>query len=327
MKKVLVTGGSGFLGAGLVKKLVHLGYHVRVLDNNFRGRARRLTEVINDIEFIEGDIRDQETVNRASKGIEWMFHLAFVNGTRFFYEKPGLVLEVGVKGALTTMDAVKKNGIEKYILASSSEVYQEPTRVPTDEHERIIIPDVTNPRFSYSGGKLISELLALHYLQPTDTQRIIFRPHNVYGPDMGWEHVVPEFMLRLRQILDKKTGNDAISFPIQGTGKETRAFCYVDDAVDGIVTAAEKGTDGNLYHVGVDEEVTITDIVNILGKISSVNLTAETKINLQQGSTTRRCPDIGKLRALGYDPKVSLEEGLRKCWEWYKDAIIDAPVE
>lgn len=321
-KKVLVTGGSGFLGAGLVKKLVHLGYDVKVLDNNFRGRARRLTEVMNDIEFIEGDIRDQETVNRALEGTEWLFHLAFVNGTKFFYGKPGLVLEVGVKGALTTMDAVKKNGIEKYILASSSEVYQEPTKVPTDESERIIIPDVTNPRFSYSGGKLISELLALHYLQPSDATRIIFRPHNVYGPDMGWEHVVPEFMLRIRELLKTSGGKTSVDFPIQGTGLETRAFCYVDDAVNGIIAAAEHGDDGKLYHVGVDEEISIGDVARQIGRIVGLDLNLQTKA-LLQGSTTRRCPDISRLRALGYEPKVSLEEGLQKCWAWYKDAGVD----
>ena len=323
MKKVLVTGGSGFLGSALVRKLVKLGYNVRVLDNNFRGSSRRLLEVINDIEFIQGDIRDQETVNNASSGVDWMFHLAFVNGTRFFYEKADLVLDVGVKGAITTMEAAKKNKVEKYILASSSEIYQQPTKVPTDEAERAMIPDVTNPRFSYSGGKLISELLTLHYLKSQDLKRIIFRPHNIYGPDMGWEHVIPDFMIRLREILKIENEDRKINFPIQGTGKETRAFCFVDDAVNGIMLSAEKGSDGNIYNVGVDKEVTISQIVNMIGEITSTNLKAEPKITLERGSTTRRCPDITKLKALGYKPSVSLDQGLKKCWDWYKDANIE----
>jgi nucleoside-diphosphate-sugar epimerase len=320
-KKVLVTGGSGFLGAGLVKSLVHKGYDVRVFDNNFRGRARRLTEVIKEIEFIEGDIRDAEAVNKASQGIDYLFHLAFVNGTRYFYEQPGLVLDVGVRGALTTMDAVKKNNIEKYIVASSSEVYQEPTKVPTDESERVIIPDVTNPRFSYSGGKLITELLALHYLQASDTQRIIFRPHNVYGPDMGWEHVIPDFMKRARE-LKATSDSKLVDFPIQGTGEETRAFCYVDDAVAGIMAATEHGDDGKLYHVGVDEEVTIGEIARKVGDIAGFDFKLQPNA-LLQGSTTRRCPDITRLRALGYEPKISLDTGLANCWDWYKDAVVD----
>ena len=129
------------------------------------------------------------------------FPLGFVNGTKFFYERPDLVLDVGIRGALNTIDAAKKYDVEKYIMASSSEVYQQPTVVPTTEDERIIIPDISNPRFSYSGGKILSELLTLHYFSNSDTQRIVFRPHNVYGPDMGWEHVIPEFMRRVRFAL------------------------------------------------------------------------------------------------------------------------------
>lgn len=318
--KVLVTGGSGFLGSSLVNALVRRGYQVRVFDNNFRGHDRRIAEVRDSIEFIQGDIRDADAVDRATRGMEWTFHLAFVNGTRYFYEQPGLVLDVGVRGALTTMDAVKRHGVQRYIVASSSEVYQEPTRVPTDESERIIIPDVTNPRFSYSSGKLITELLTLHYLRPADTARIIFRPHNVYGPDMGWEHVIPEFMRRIREVAGSAQ-NGSVAFDIQGTGRETRAFCFVDDAVDGIIVAAEKGDDGKIYHVGVDEETTIADLAQRIGRLSGLELQLQAKA-LLAGSTSRRCPDITRLRALGYSPKVTLDEGLRRTWEWYRTAPL-----
>lgn len=321
MKKVLVTGGSGFLGAALVNELVRRGYTVRVFDNNFRGRHRRLEEVRRDVEFIEGDIRDASAVERATAGVEWVFHLAFVNGTRYFYEQPGLVLDVGVRGALTTMDAVKRHGVERYIVASSSEVYQEPTRVPTDESERAIVPDVTNPRFSYSGGKLITELLTLHYLRAGDATRIIFRPHNVYGPDMGWEHVIPEFMRRLRELAPKASGK-RLPFPIQGSGQETRAFCFVDDAVAGIMVAAERGADANIYHVGVNEEIAIGELARRVGRLAGLELDLEPQA-LLHGSTSRRCPDIGRLRALGYAPRVSLDEGLQRCWTYYRDAPIE----
>ena len=127
-KKVLLTGGSGFLGSGLAKGLVKRGYTVRVFDNNFRGNLRRLKNIADEVEFIEGDIRDAVAVDAATKGMDWVFHLAFVNGTRHFYEQPGLVLDVGIRGALTTMDAAMKYGVERYIVASSSEVYQEPDR-------------------------------------------------------------------------------------------------------------------------------------------------------------------------------------------------------
>ena len=161
--KILVTGGSGFIGSGLVKALVKAGHRVRVLDDNSRGRPRRLTEVEKDIEFIAGDIRDAEAVSRATAGMDEVHHLAFVNGTEFFYTQPDLVLDVGVRGMINVIDACRAQGVGKLILASSSEVYQTPPQVPTDETAPLSIPDPLNPRYSYGGGKLISELMAINF--------------------------------------------------------------------------------------------------------------------------------------------------------------------
>lgn len=318
-KKVLVTGGSGFLGSGLVEGLVKRGYTVRVFDNNSRGNLRRLKNIADEVEFIEGDIRDAAAVDAATEGMDWLIHLAFVNGTRYFYERPELVLDVGIRGALTTMDAAMKHQVERYIVASSSEVYQEPTHIPTTEAERITIPDISNPRFSYSGGKLITEMLTLHYLRGIP-QRVIFRPHNVYGPDMGWEHVVPDFMRRIRET-QHLAQEGRLSFAIQGTGQETRAFCYVDDAVDGIILCSEKGEDGQIYHLGVDEEIDIAKLARHIGHIAGYELDLTTQ-ELRAGGATRRCPDINKLRGLGYTPQVGLDEGLRYCWNWYSAAPL-----
>jgi len=186
VSSILVTGGSGFIGSALVKALVRDGHKVRVLDDNSRGAARRLTEVAADIEFIGGDIRDAAAVARAAEGMDEIHHLAFVNGTEFFYSAPELVLDVGVKGMINVIDACRARGIGKLILASSSEVYQSPPQVPTDEHAPLSVPDPTNPRYSYGGGKIISELMAINFGRKFFDRVLIFRPHNVYGPDMGW---------------------------------------------------------------------------------------------------------------------------------------------
>ena len=204
VERILVTGGSGFIGSGLVKALVKAGGQVRVLDDNSRGRPRRLTEVENDIEFIGGDIRDADTVARAAKGMDEVHHLAFVNGTEFFYSQPDLVLDVGVRGMINVIDACRAQGVGKLILASSSEVYQTPPQIPTDETAPLSVPDVLNPRYSYGGGKLISELMAINFGRKYFERVLIFRPHNVYGPDMGWEHVVPQFALRLKALAGKQ---------------------------------------------------------------------------------------------------------------------------
>ena len=127
----LVTGGSGFLGAALVHDLVAQGSKVRVLDDNSRGRPRRIEGL--DIEFVAGDVRDADVVRTATEGVDTVWHLAYINGTRFFYERPDDVLEVGIKGALNTIEAALDAGVRRYVLASTSETYNNPTHVPTTE--------------------------------------------------------------------------------------------------------------------------------------------------------------------------------------------------
>lgn len=140
MSRILVTGGSGFIGSGLVKALVTAGHRVRVLDDNSRGNPRRLAEVAKDVELIAGDIRNAAEVEKAMQGMDEVCHLAFVNGTEFFYTQPDLVLDVGVRGMINVIDACRKHGVGTLVLASSSEVYQTPPRVPTDETVPLIIP-------------------------------------------------------------------------------------------------------------------------------------------------------------------------------------------
>lgn len=313
--KVLVTGGSGFIGSGLVKALVTAGARVRVLDDNSRGRPRRLTEVEKDIEFVGGDIRDAETVARATAGMDEVHHLAFVNGTEFFYTQPDLVLDVGVRGMINVIDACRKHNVGNLILASSSEVYQTPPTVPTDETAPLSVPDVLNPRYSYGGGKLISELMAINFGRKYFERVLIFRPHNVYGPDMGFEHVLPQFALRLKK-LSQAQPTGTLRFEIQGSGTETRSFCYIDDLVAGVMVMREKGEHLGIYHVGTLEEVTIADVARRVAKAAGRDIELVPG-KLQAGGTPRRCPDISKLSKLGYKPRVPLDEGLKPTVDWY----------
>ena len=162
--KHLVTGGSGFIGCALVKRLVKDGYYVRVLDSNISGVESRLNEVANDIDFVEADIRDYNQVNNACKGIDVVHHLAYINGTEYFYTMPELILEIAVKGMMNVIDACIENNIKELYVASSSETYQTPETVPTSETERLIVPDPLNPRFSYGGGKILWELMAINFI-------------------------------------------------------------------------------------------------------------------------------------------------------------------
>ena len=318
MSRVLVTGGSGFLGAWLCRMLVGAGRQVRVFDDHSRGRADRLAGL--DVELVSGDVRDAAAVRRATEGCDVVWHLAYVNGTRFFYEKPDLVLEVGVKGALNTIEAALACGVRRYVLASTGETYQTPTRIPTDETERLVVPDVLNPRYSYGGGKIASELLALHLGGRRGLETVIFRPHNFYGADMGFEHLIPEIVERIVTLSEGLTRR-RIALPIQGDGHETRAFCHIADGARGALLAGEKGVPGGIYHVGTEEEITVRAVIEKIGAILGVTLDLQPG-PLREGGTPRRCPAIGKLAALGYQPLVSLDEGLAGTVTWYRDHFL-----
>jgi nucleoside-diphosphate-sugar epimerase len=315
-KKYLVTGGTGFIGSALVKRLVKDGYQVRVLDNNIRGATERLKEVIDKIEFIEGDIRDAKLVEKACEDVEGVIHLAYINGTEYFYSMPELVLDVGIKGMINVIDACIKHKIKELVLASSSEAYQTPPEVPTTEEVRLVVPDVLNPRYSYGSGKIICEVMAINYGRKYFDKVLIFRPHNVYGPDMGWEHVIPQFVLRMKECAQKVGSGKLVKFPIQGTGKEKRAFVYIDDFTDGLMNVIEKGKHLGIYNIGTMEEVAIENVAVEIGKYfgKKVEIIAKDKM---KGGTNRRCPDISKLKKLGYKPSVSLQEGIEKTAKWY----------
>jgi nucleoside-diphosphate-sugar epimerase len=310
----LVTGASGFIGSALVRALVRQGDRVRALDDDSRGSRHRLRDIESDIEWTKGDIRDSSTVARAVCGIDAVCHLAAVNGTEFFYTRPDLVLEVAVKGMINVLDACIARGVGELFVASSSEVYQTPPEVPTDETAPLSIPDPLNPRYSYGGGKIISELLTLNYGRKKLSRAVIFRPHNVYGPDMGWEHVIPQFALRMHELCKQSKG--PVTFPIQGSGKETRSFVYIDDMIAGLLKVIKKGEHLGIYHIGTEDEVTVAELAREVAR----NFDRAIEIapgQLQPGGTLRRCPNIAKIRALGYAPAVPLKQGLSSTIPWY----------
>jgi nucleoside-diphosphate-sugar epimerase len=321
----LVTGGTGFIGSALVRGLVASGARVRSLDNDSRGARERLVDLADGVDFVSGDIRDAAVVRAAVRGVDCVCHLAYVNGTEFFYTRPDVVLDVAVKGMINVIDACIAENVGDFVLASSSEVYQTPPSVPTAEDAPLSVPDVLNARYSYGGGKIISELMAINYGRTHFRRTVIFRPHNVYGPDMGWEHVIPQFVLRLAELVQKQSSGP-VEFPIQGTGQETRAFIYIDDFVDGLLRVIDRGEHLNIYHIGNDEEVTVEQVARQIGHLFARELQVVPG-RLQPGGTLRRCPDITKVRRLGFEPRTSLVEGLAKTVQWYREHAAEAPTQ
>ena len=320
MARCVVTGGGGFIGAHLVRRLVRDGWDVVVVDNMARGDESRFADVADEVRLVTCDVRDEDALTAACAGAEVVFHLAAINGTENFYNHPDLVLDVGLRGALAAVNACARADVPDLVVASSAEVYQTPARVPTDEDVALMLPDSLNPRYSYGGSKIVSELIAFNYHRDHFRKVQCFRPHNVYGPDMGWKHVIPQFLLRAMAAHD--AGDPR--FEIQGDGSETRAFAYVDDVVDGILLMRRQGDHRAVYHIGNDTETSIRDLATLTGEIVGTSLQI-VPTPAAQGATPRRCPDIGRMRSLGYAPAVDLRAGLRRTAEWYARHRTDRP--
>jgi len=324
-KCYVVTGGTGFIGSSLVRRLVSEGHEVRVVDNDLRGSRTRLNDVLSDITLVQGDARDVNVMTEACRGATSIIHMAALNGTKNFYERPDLVLDVGVRSMLAALDAARANSIKEFILFSSSEAYQTPSIVPTPEAVPLVVPDPWNSRYSYGGGKLISEVMLANYCRDLFERAIVIRPHNVYGPDMGWEHVIPQLVVRATHAITA-TPTGPVPMPIQGDGSHTRSFIYIDDFVDGLMAVLANGVHRNAYHIGTSDEVTIRHIVEtIFAWFGRQPLLQQ--LPLPEGGTQRRCPDISKLKSLGFAPKFSLEKGVALTADWYVKHLEDAPQE
>lgn len=310
MADVLVTGGLGFIGRGLVRRLREEGRAVRVLDNLRRGDEAKLRD--GEVEVVIGDVRDPAVAARAVAGCAEVHHLAAINGTRNFYERPREVLEVGVLGTHNLLDAAIKAGVERFLFMSSSEVYQTPSKVPTDEDEGLRLPDPLNPRYSYGGSKIAGEIMAFNYGRDAFEKLVVVRPHNVYGPDMGFDHVVPELAMKILRARTAAPDAATVEVPLQGDGAATRAFVYIDDFVAGALLAMARGAHMGLYHVGAEDEIAIRTLAERLAAALDIPARFVSAAS-PAGQTPRRCPDISRMRALGYAPRVALDDGLARA--------------
>jgi len=299
-KTILITGASGFIGNALYARLNNENYNIIGLDNFFRGKNLKNQTII------KGSIFDKKILKKLIRKSDIIIHLVAINGTRNFYNIPDKVFEVSIRGAMILYDCLNEIGDKnkKILLASSGEVYGEPKKIPTDEKVSLVVKDIFNNRYSYGGGKICQDLIARYLISKVVKQCIIFRPHNVYGPNMGFDHVIPELMIKSLKAKNKIT--------IEGSGKETRSFCYIDDFINGLIILIKKKISGfNIFNIGNDREISINNLTKLIIKNSKKNLLIKNK-KLRTGSSKRRCPDIKKIKRLGYKPIVSLETGIEK---------------
>jgi UDP-glucose 4-epimerase/UDP-glucuronate decarboxylase len=317
MKKVLVTGGAGFIGYHLSKHLANQGNEVTIIDNLFRGKMdNELKELIEmeNVKYIEADLTNYNFFEKLDDDYDYVYHLAAINGTKYFYEIPDKVLRTNILSAINILDWFVNSESKKILFTSSSETYAGAMRkfeldIPTPEDVPLCIEDVKNPRWSYAGSKIIGELLFTNYAKKHDFDMAIVRYHNIYGPRMGYEHVIPEFLLRIYKKTDP--------FPVYGN--TSRAFCYIEDAVEATELVMEnKNCNGEVLNIGNDlEEISMVDLAKTMFEVLNYDAKIDIK-STPKGSVDRRCPNISKLKKMtDYKPKINLNAGIELTHRYY----------
>jgi nucleoside-diphosphate-sugar epimerase len=319
VEKVLITGGAGFIGAHLAHGLIKNGAEVHLLDNFSRGKRDRDLEALLEHPFVTMLNIDMMACDVPYVDYDVIYHLAAIIGVSNVLEKPFEVLRANVELTLRSIEWAKaQRSLRRFLFASSSEVYAGTLKyfsieLPTPEATALTATDLSHPRTSYMLSKIYGEALVMHSGLPYT----IFRPHNVYGPRMGMAHVIPELLQKAYKL--PPGGTLSIFSP-----KHTRTFCYIDDAVFLLRKMAEaKECQCEVLNLGQQApEITIehlaTVILKVLGKTAVIEKKEDTP-----GSPARRCPNMEKASSLlGSIQETSLEDGIGKTFEWYKETFF-----
>lgn len=304
--KCLVTGGAGFIGSNLVKKLVIDGHDVTVLDNLLSGYRSNLNP-FKGIHFVEGDVRDESAVSSAINGAEVVFHLAASVGNKRSIEHPITDAEINVIGTLRVLEAARKAGVRKIVTSSSAGIFGELKTLPIKENHPV------EPDSPYGCTKLCKEKECLAYAKLYDLEVICLRYFNVYGPNQRFDaygNVIPIFafkMIRREQIT------------IFGDGEQTRDFVNVHDVVQANIRAAQaRGVSGS-FNIGSGKRITINKLVESLRTASGI----KPKVQYgppRPGDVRHSLADItAARRAFNYNPRSSFNKGLKEYMEWVRE--------
>lgn len=304
---ILITGGCGFIGVNLALSLSEAGYKIRVLDNLSTGRRENLLAVgqkLSAIDLIIGDIRDQEIVNQAVKGIDAVVHLAAHNDVVESLEKPREDWDINSMGTFNLLESCRLNDIGVFVFASSNAVIGEQPP-PIDETK------VPKPLSLYGASKLAGEALCAGYYNSFDLKTVCLRFANCYGPYS--EH---KTSVTTRFVSSVKQHKPLV---IYGAGNQTRDFVHVSDVCQAIRLCLTKtgSIAGETFQIGSGVETTINDLVRELKEISGYDIAVMYEPK-RQGEIERNCSDITKARRmLGFEPRIHLKEGLKLLWQSY----------
>ncbi|CAN5472554.1 NAD-dependent 4,6-dehydratase LegB [soil metagenome] len=312
-RRVLVTGGEGFIGSHLVERLVHEGAEVRALVHyNPFGRFGWLDPAVHgDVRVLPGDVRDAERFFGAVEGCDVVFHLAALIGIPYSYVAPESYVEVNVLGSHNVATACRRAGVGRLVHTSTSEAYGSALRVPIDEDHPL------QPQSPYSASKIGADMMVLSHWHAFELPVAVVRPFNTYGPRQSTRAVIPTILTQLHG------GAREVKL---GSTSPTRDFNYVADTVDGFLAVA--GCDralGSVVNVGSGREISIGDLVRLLVEVTGSSaeiVTDEGRLRPEGSAVERLLCDATRAREwAGWEPKVSLEDGLRWTSDWVRENL------
>ncbi len=310
-KKILVTGGAGFIGSNLVKDLIEKGNSITVLDNFMSGYRSNL-DPFPSIRVIDGDIRDKNAVESAMKGAEVVFHLAASVGNKRSIDEPIIDAEINVLGTLNVLEAARKEGVRKIVASSSAGIFGELKTMPIREDHPI------EPDSPYGCTKLCEEKLCLSYAKLYDIEAVCLRYFNVYGPNQRFDaygNVIPIFVFRMLR-------NE--SLVIHGDGEQTRDFVHVDDVVQANIKAANAIDVSGAFNIASGSRVTINHLIEMITKNESNVIKIEHGPE-RPGDVRHSLADISFAnKEINYFPVVDLEKGIEEYVKWAKKIHSDS---
>ncbi|GIW61553.1 MAG: GDP-L-fucose synthase [Patescibacteria group bacterium] len=315
-KKVLVTGGVGFIGSHLVEKLFNLGANVTVLSRSPIEKTY-INYLADKITFIRGDCTNTKDAESACFGQEIVMNLAAkVGGIEYNRTHQATMLRENLMIATTMLEAARRAGVKRFLVTSSACVYPRNASIPTPEEEGFKDePEPTNG--GYGWAKRMSERLGKYYAEEYGMKIAIVRPYNCYGPrdhfDPTRSHVIPALIKRVFE------GENPLK--VWGSGYQTRAFLYVEDLVNGMIQAIEKYPVPDPINLGTDEEVSIKDLVNKIVTISGIKTEVVFDTSKPDGSPRRQSDNKKAKEKIGFEAKIPLDEGLKRTIEWYKKYV------
>jgi nucleoside-diphosphate-sugar epimerase len=305
----VVTGGAGFIGSSIVEALLKAGDTVRIVDDFSTGRRENLEGLPGRFELFEADICDAETMGRAVRGAEVVFHQAAIPSVARSVDDPQTSMKAGVLGTTVVLDAARRAGVKRVVFAASSATYGDTPTLPKVE---TMAP---NPLSPYAVSKLTGEHLMRVFAQLYGLETVCLRYFNVFGPRQDpkseYAAVVPKF---ITAALRKER---PIVF---GDGEQTRDFCYVDNAVAANLLAAStaKKLSGEVVNIACHARTSLNQLLGFVGELAGVRLDPEYRAT-RPGDVRDSLADIAAARALlGYEPTIDVREGLRRTFEAFK---------